>query len=45
MHLLLAEATVRSHLANVLNKLNLRDRAHATIWALKHNVVTLDEIE
>lgn len=42
--LTISEATVRSHIANVLSKLNLRDRAHATIYALKRGLVTLDEV-
>ncbi|MCU0494992.1 MAG: response regulator transcription factor [Chloroflexaceae bacterium] len=43
--LTISEATVRSHVANLLGKLNLRDRAHATIFALKRGLVTLEEIE
>lgn len=41
----ISEATVRSHVANLLSKLNLRDRAHATIFALKRGLVSLDEID
>lgn len=43
--LTISEATVRSHVANLLSKLNLRDRAHITIFALKRGLVTLDEVE
>jgi len=41
----ISEATVRSHIANILSKLNLRDRTHATVFALKHGLVTLDDVE
>jgi two-component system, NarL family, response regulator LiaR len=43
--LTISEATVRSHVANVFSKLNLRDRAHATVFALKHGLVALDDIK
>ena len=42
--LVISEATVRSHIANISSKLNLRDRTHAAIFALKHGIVSLDEI-
>jgi|688.fasta_scaffold634958_1 NarL family two-component system response regulator LiaR len=42
--LTISEATVRTHIANVLSKLNLRDRAHATIYALKRGLISLDEV-
>ncbi|MGL4610629.1 MAG: response regulator [Trueperaceae bacterium] len=41
----ISETTVRSHIANLMNKLNLRDRAHATVFALKRGLVTLEEVE
>lgn len=41
----ISEATVRSHIANLTSKLNLRDRAHATVFALKRGLVTLEEVE
>jgi DNA-binding NarL/FixJ family response regulator len=41
----IGEATVRSHIANLMSKLNLRDRAHATVFALKRGLVTLEEVE
>lgn len=41
----ISEATVRSHITNLLNKLNLRDRTHATLFALKRGLVSLDEIQ
>ncbi len=43
--LAIGEATVRTHIANVLSKLNLRDRTHATVFALKRGFVSLDELE
>lgn len=43
--LVISEATVRSHIANVLSKLNLRDRTHATLFALKRGLISLDEVE
>ncbi|MDQ3250643.1 MAG: response regulator transcription factor, partial [Chloroflexota bacterium] len=42
--LMISEATVRTHIANVFSKLNLRDRTHATIFALKRGLVSLDEM-
>jgi DNA-binding NarL/FixJ family response regulator len=41
----ISEATVRSHTASLLSKLNLRDRTHMTLFALKRGVVSLDEVE
>jgi two-component system, NarL family, response regulator LiaR len=41
----ISEATVRSHIANLTSKLNLRDRTHATTFALKRGLVTLEEVE
>jgi DNA-binding NarL/FixJ family response regulator len=39
-----SEGTVRTHVANVLNKLELRDRAQVTVYALKRGLVRLDEL-
>lgn len=41
----ISEATVRSHIANVLSKLHLRDRSQVVSFALKRGLVSLDEIE
>jgi DNA-binding NarL/FixJ family response regulator len=32
----ISEATVKSHITNLLSKLDLRDRTQAAIWALEH---------
>ncbi|GAB4514969.1 MAG: response regulator transcription factor [Anaerolineae bacterium] len=39
-----SEGTVRTHIANVLNKLELRDRTQVTVYALKRGLVRLDEL-
>lgn len=44
-HLHITPATVRSHTANLLSKLKLRDRTHAALFAVKRGLVALDEIE
>jgi DNA-binding NarL/FixJ family response regulator len=36
----LGEATVRTHVANTLSKLGLRDRVHAVIHAYESGVIT-----
>jgi two-component system, NarL family, response regulator LiaR len=41
----IGETTVRSHIANLTSKLNFRDRAHMTVFALKRGLVTLEEVE
>ncbi|WP_156251663.1 response regulator [Pseudactinotalea terrae] len=37
--LFLGEATIKTHVSNVLMKLGVRDRIHAVIWAYEHGVV------
>ncbi len=37
--LFVGEATVKTHVSNVLLKLGIRDRIHAVIWAYEHAVV------
>jgi DNA-binding NarL/FixJ family response regulator len=37
--LYVGEATVKTHVSNVLMKLGIRDRIHAVIWAYEHGVV------
>lgn len=38
--LFLGEATIKTHVSNVLMKLGVRDRIHAVIWAYENGVVT-----
>ncbi|MFA4841549.1 MAG: response regulator transcription factor [Agrococcus sp.] len=37
--LFVGEATVKTHVSNVLLKLGIRDRIHAVIWAYEHGIV------
>ena len=39
------EATVRTHTASILDKLRLRDRTQLMIYALKRNLVQLDDLD
>ncbi len=36
--LVISEGTVKKHITNILNTLNLRDRTQAAIYAVKHNL-------
>jgi DNA-binding NarL/FixJ family response regulator len=38
-HLFVGEATVKTHVSNVLQKLGVRDRIQAVVWAYEHGVV------
>jgi NarL family two-component system response regulator LiaR len=40
----ISEATVRTHMANVLDKLVLRDRTQITIYALKRGLIHLEDL-
>jgi NarL family two-component system response regulator LiaR len=40
----ISEATVRTHVANVLEKLQLRDRTQVIIFALKHDLVRPEDM-
>ena len=41
-HLSIGEATVKSHVTNILSKLGANDRAHAVTIALKRGIIDLD---
>jgi NarL family two-component system response regulator LiaR len=41
----IGEATVRTHVGNVLNKLHLANRVQATLYALREGLTSLDEID
>lgn len=43
--LVITEQTVKTHVGNILNKLQLEHRTQAAIYALKKGLITLDEIE
>jgi NarL family two-component system response regulator LiaR len=43
--LVLSEATVRTHMANILSKLHLADRTQAAIYALRQRLVPLDDAD
>lgn len=40
----ISEATVRTHVASILDKLTLRDRTQVTIYALKRGLVRLEDL-
>jgi two-component system, NarL family, response regulator LiaR len=42
--LVVSEATVKTHVGNILAKLQLAHRTQATIYALKQGIVTLEEL-
>lgn len=39
-HLVVGEATVKTHVSNILAKLQLRDRIQAVVYAYEHRIVT-----
>jgi NarL family two-component system response regulator LiaR len=41
--LVISLPTVRSHVTHILNKLSLSNRTQAALYALRHNLVSLDE--
>lgn len=43
-NLKVSEATVRTHIANVLDKLALRDRTQVTIYALKRGLIRVEDL-
>jgi NarL family two-component system response regulator LiaR len=44
-HLGISEATVRTHVSNILSKLNLDSRTQAVLYALREGLVTLNDTE
>jgi NarL family two-component system response regulator LiaR len=42
--LVVTEATVRSHMSNILGKLHLDNRVQATLYALQEGIVSLDQV-
>lgn len=42
--LFISEKTVKTHVSNILDKLDVNDRTQAVVYALKHKLVDLDEI-
>ncbi|MBN1874556.1 MAG: response regulator transcription factor [Anaerolineae bacterium] len=42
-HLVVTEATVRSHVSNILSKLHLANRVQATLYALQEGLTSLSE--
>jgi two-component system, NarL family, response regulator LiaR len=43
-HLIVSEATVRTHIASILDKLALRDRTQVTIYALKRGLIRVEDL-
>jgi NarL family two-component system response regulator LiaR len=41
-HMVISEKTVKTHVSNLLDKLELEDRTRAAIWALKHGLGSKD---
>lgn len=43
--LVVSEETIKTHVGNILTKLQLAHRTQAVLYALKHNLISLDEID
>lgn len=43
--LVVSEETIKTHVGNILTKLQLAHRTQAVIYALKHGLISLDEID
>jgi NarL family two-component system response regulator LiaR len=41
--LVITEATVRTHVSNILSKLHLANRVQATLYALQAGITSLDD--
>jgi len=44
-HLMVSENTVRTHVSNILAKLDLRDRTQAALLALQNHLISLSEVQ
>lgn len=44
-HLVITEATVRTHVSNILNKLHLASRTQAALYALREGLASLDDVD
>ena len=44
-HLVIGEATVRTHVGNILSKLHLANRVQATLYALREGLASLDDMD
>jgi DNA-binding NarL/FixJ family response regulator len=42
--LVLSKATVQNHVSNIYTKLNIQGRSQAVLYALRHNMVTIEQI-
>jgi len=42
--LFISEKTVKTHVSNILHKLDVNDRTQAVVFALKNKLVNLDEL-
>ena len=40
--LFISTATVRTHISNILSKLDVSSRTQAALWALRHGIATLE---
>ena len=43
--MMISTDTAKTHVSNILTKLNLAHRTQAVVYALKHSLISLDEIE
>jgi NarL family two-component system response regulator LiaR len=44
-HLCISEATARTHVSSILGKLNVASRTQAALYALKHGLTSLDDLD